>query len=346
MSCDSQKRKITGLNCSAWWKCIYRVKQADHNTRGGKGGGGHMRWCLKLKKTDSNPLAGLLFSMKRSRCRTLKVKGRLTPTAPWGTRMVRVGRGQGSLCWSRWARWLDAADRGSEAGRWREGRLERAETRGRVPCYRRVGSTWFQPDSAPPDAFQSPAGSKHTWQRSECCSLWRPALQPPYGAHGGLGVIKSAAHQRIVFKMLLNTHIRVIGAQSGSLLLQWMCLWALGASLGALFLQQSSQWCSESPQGILWNTQPHSNINILVFEHHKLSGPKALMANWSTFGCITWMRLPNSNDPFSKPVVWYPWLPTNQSDNYLPQRKLFSTWEDRKPGWNAALEDWVSPSVL
>lgn len=174
----------TGLNCSAWWKCNYRVKPADHNTWGW--GGGVFTWddvwSLENKRNQQQSFSrAFVFheaNAALSRCRSLEVKERLTPTAPWGRRMVLVGRGRGSLCWSRWARWLGAADRGSEAGRWREGRLERVETRGRVPCYRRVGSTWFQPDSAPPDAFQSPAGSKHTWQRSECALLWRLSLQP------------------------------------------------------------------------------------------------------------------------------------------------------------------------
>lgn len=157
MSCDIKYR--TGLNCSPRWKCIYRVRQADHD-RGGRGGHvHHMKWRLKLiKQTESTAIRqqSVVFQeaiAAPSWCRSLKFKECVTPTAPWETRTALVGRGQGSLCWSRWARWLDAADRGSEAGRWREGRPERAETRGRVPCYRRAGSTWFQQDSAPLDAF-------------------------------------------------------------------------------------------------------------------------------------------------------------------------------------------------
>lgn len=73
--------------------------------------------AYKTNRINSNPLAKLLFIAALSCCRALKVKESVTPTAPWGTRMVLVGRGQGSLCWSRWARWSDAAGRGSEAGR-------------------------------------------------------------------------------------------------------------------------------------------------------------------------------------------------------------------------------------
>lgn len=132
--------------------------------RWGQGRGGHvhhMRWCLKLiKQRESTAIFQQSIVFHEAWCRSLKVKEHVTPTAPWETRTVLVGRGQGSPCWSRWARWLDAADRGSEAGRWREDRPERAETRGRVPCCRRAGSTWFQQGSAPLDAFQSPARSR------------------------------------------------------------------------------------------------------------------------------------------------------------------------------------------
>lgn len=125
-----------------------------------------MRWCLKLiKQTESTAILQQSFVFQEaitapSWCRSLKVKERVTLTAPWETRLVLVGQGRGILCWSRYARWLDAADRGSEAGRWWEDRPERAETRGRVPCCRRAGSTWFLQDSAPLDAFQSPAKSR------------------------------------------------------------------------------------------------------------------------------------------------------------------------------------------
>lgn len=160
----------------------------------------------------------------------------------------------------------------------------------------------------------------------------------PYSAYGGLRVIKSAAHQRIIFGTLLNVHIKessghkvghccCCGCVNGLSEHHWECCSYNNAPNDALKALKNIR---EHPSSDL-------NINILVFERHKLNGPKALLANWTW---ITWMRLPNSTDPFSKPVVWYPWLPTNQSDNYLPRWKLFSTWEDRKPGWNAALRTW------
>lgn len=98
-------------------------------------------------------------------------------------RTVLVGPAQRSLCWSRWARWLDAADRGSEAGRWREDRPGRAETRGRVPC-RRAGSTWFQQDSAPLGAFQSPArGRANTHDSGLSLGLLSSAKTQPARMH-------------------------------------------------------------------------------------------------------------------------------------------------------------------
>lgn len=138
--------------------------------RGGGGGGeacsSHEMMLEAYKTNGSKSDPSALFSTKQSRRQSLcrsrkKLRSRVTPTAPWETRTVLAGRGRGSPCWSRWARWSDAADRGSEAGRWREGRRpERAEARGRVPCYRLAGSSWFQRDSAPLDAFQSPARSR------------------------------------------------------------------------------------------------------------------------------------------------------------------------------------------
>lgn len=242
--------------------------------------------------------------MERSRRHSPEVNGRLTPTAPWGRRLVRVGRGQGSLCWSRWARWLDAADRGSEAGRWREGRLERVEARGKVPCYRRVGSTWFQPDSAPPDAVQSPAGSKHTWQRSECCMLWGLVLQPPYGAYGGLRVIKSAAHQRIICKMLLNVHIKESSGHKVGHCYCSGCVYGLSEHHWEHCCQNNApNDALRAFRNIMTRPTSYSNINILVLERHKLNGAKALMANWSAFGCITWWLGGNETPQQHRPVI-------------------------------------------
>lgn len=184
MLCDIKAEPYWTELLSVKKQCIYRVKQADHDGGvewwGGRGHVHHTRWCLKLiKQTEARAILQLCFPRSNrgaNRCAGReKVKETVTPTAPWEMRTVLAGRGRGSPCWSRWARWSDAADRGSEAERWREGRRpERAEARGRVPCYRLAGSSWFQRDSAPLDAFQSPARSRantHTHTHDSGLSL-------------------------------------------------------------------------------------------------------------------------------------------------------------------------------
>lgn len=95
-------------------------------------------------------------------------------------------------------------------------------------------------------------------------------------------MIKSAAHQRIIFEMLLNVHII---ESSGHKVGHCCCC-------GCVYGLSEHHWecCSynnapsdalRALKNIMEHPTSYSNINILVVEHHKLNGPKALLANWT-----------------------------------------------------------------
>lgn len=81
-------------------------------------------------------------------------------------------------------------------------------------------------------------------------------------------MIKSAAHQRIIFKMLLNVHIKESSGHKVGHCYCSGCVYGL-----------SEHHCSDNNapndalkalKNIMTRPSSYSNINMLVLEHHKL----------------------------------------------------------------------------